>query len=105
MRTSFSIFLLVLMLGTNTPLGQLLKLPLLVEHLYDHKKDDGISLLEFFNDHYSNEHRDADQSEDDKLPFKTITLQSIGVAIVPGTIKAETLLSSVVSIKIMSRDI
>ena len=81
MRSIASI-LLVLLTVTQTPLGQLLKLPVLMEHFNKHQENEGVSFLEFLNEHYSKEHNDADHSEDEKLPFKSMTLQSPGFAIV-----------------------
>jgi hypothetical protein len=81
--------LLVLLTLTQTPLGQLAKLPVLIEHYYKHKKQDGVSLLEFLKDHYAKGHNDADQSEDEQLPFKTLILQNIGFALVPGIVRID----------------
>ena len=89
MRSLTSILLLVLLTVTQTPLGQLIKLPLLIEHYYKHKLYDGVSLLEFLNDHYTSEHSDADQPEDERLPFKTIILQHVDVAVVPTDVKTD----------------
>jgi hypothetical protein len=87
MRTTVAILLLVLLTLTQTPLGQLLKLSLLIERFYKHKKQDGVSLLEFLKDHYAKEHNDADQKEDEQLPFKTVLVQNIGFALVPGFVQ------------------
>ena len=65
-------FLLVYALGA-TPIGQICKLPALVEHFQQHeteKKD--LSILSFLKMHYFNgDPIDADHEEDMKLPFKT----------------------------------
>ena len=89
MSTTATILLLALLAFTQTPFGQLLKLPVLIEHFYKHKKQDGASLFEFLNDHYSSEHNDADRAEDERLPFKSVILQNIGTALVPGIVKAD----------------
>jgi len=88
-RISAAILLLVVLTVTQTPLGQLLKVPVLIEHFFKHKKQDGVSLLKFLIEHYSPGHNDADRSEDDQLPFKSMILQNIGTALVPGIIKAD----------------
>ena len=66
-----------------------MKLPVLIEHFCKHKLHDGVSLLEFLNDHYTSEHNDADQQEDERLPFKTTILQQVDVAVVPGVVKTD----------------
>jgi hypothetical protein len=89
MRSAISIFLLALITATQTPLGQVLKLPLLIEHFVEHKKESGISLMAFLVEHYSSEHNDADRTEDEKLPFKAIVEPCVGFAIVPNSVKPE----------------
>lgn len=88
MKATVVLLLLVLTI-TQTPVGQLLKLPLLIEHFYKHKKQGGISLLKFLKEHYSAEHNDADRSEDKQLPFKTVIVQSIGFALLPSAVSAD----------------
>ena len=77
-----TILLMTLIVSTQTPLGQLLKLPLLIEHLIKHQKQGNISIIDFFQEHYSSQHNDQDLPEDEQLPFKNITFNSIGSAIV-----------------------
>jgi len=77
-----TIFLLTVMVSIQTPLGQLFKLPLLIEHYIKHQKQDGVSLIGFLKDHYASNHKDADLPEDEQLPFKNITFYSMGYAIV-----------------------
>ena len=101
MKTVAAISLLLLLSITQTPLGQLLKLPVLIEHFYKHQKKDGVSLGKLLSDHYSKDHNDADRPEDEQLPFKTMALQTMGVAIVPGIVKADVELKIDVPIKVM----
>ena len=105
MKSFAAIFLLSLSTFTQTPLGQLLKLPVLIEHFYKHQRNDRVSLWEFLNDHYSKEHNDGDRSEDEQLPFKTVVVQAVGVAIVPGIVKADVILNFDVPIKKMFSEI
>lgn len=88
MRSVVAILLLVLIVSTQTPAGQLLKLPLLIEHFIKHQKQDSSSLIGFLADHYTTHHNDADRPEDEQLPFKNSIVHSIGYAIVPSAIKA-----------------
>ncbi|HEY0676883.1 MAG TPA: hypothetical protein VGD17_01310 [Chitinophagaceae bacterium] len=57
-----------------TEAGQLLKLPILVEHYIDHtERDKANSFLGFLKEHYQYDHTDdGDESEDSSLPFKTL---------------------------------
>jgi hypothetical protein len=88
MKTAASVFL-ILLLSAQTPVGQVFKLPLLIEHYIKHQKQTGTSLFSFIVDHYSHEHQDADRSEDSQLPFKTVLLLNIGSAIVPPLVKPD----------------
>ena len=58
---------------SGTVTSELLKLPVLADHYYDHKEEQsGTSLLSFIIDHYSKEDgTDKDAAEDSKLPFKS----------------------------------
>jgi hypothetical protein len=79
------------MVSIQTPLQQLFKLPLLVEHYLKHQQRDKVSLLGFLEDHYAADHKDADLPEDEQLPFKNITFYTIGYAIVTPSIQANVL--------------
>ena len=100
-----TIFLLVLLVSIQTPFGQLLKLPLLVEHFKKHQKQDGVSLIVFLEDHYLSHHNDADLPEDEQLPFKNITFNSIGYAIVIPAVQANICAPLPVKKKISFSDI
>ena len=101
MRTIATIFLLGLLTTSQTPLGQLLKLPVLIEHFYKHKAQEGVSLTEFLNDHYSTEHNDSDQSEDQELPFKSLVLQNIGFAVLPHIFETDFVFAPDLPTKVM----
>lgn len=88
MKAVAVIFLVTLMASAQTPAGQLFKLPLLIEHFIKHQNQKSLSLLAFLEEHYISEHRDADMPEDERLPFKTIILFTMGSAIVPEVVKA-----------------
>jgi hypothetical protein len=74
MKKAIAILFLCVHLLNTTPLGELCKLPILVEHYIEHKKADGdITVFEFLRMHYFNgDPKDADYDTDMKLPFKTI---------------------------------
>jgi hypothetical protein len=61
-------------------------------------------LLQFLTEHYSAKHDDADRSEDEQLPFKTVILQNLGFAIMPIIIKADLTLALHVPTKVTLQD-
>jgi len=91
MRNAFTIFFLALLVAIQTPIGQFLKLPMLMEHFARHQERDGFSFSTFLQEHYASTHNDADLPEDEQLPFKTIIFYSLGVAIVPDAVEANAL--------------
>jgi hypothetical protein len=72
--------LLVILFGAlilvgSTEIHQLLKFPLLIQHYLQHrKKDTSLSFIEFIKIHYTDKAHpnDNDDSEDGRLPFKSI---------------------------------
>ncbi|HEY0679640.1 MAG TPA: hypothetical protein VGD17_15250 [Chitinophagaceae bacterium] len=75
MQKLITIFFLFIFSVSVTEAGQLLKLPLLIEHYIDHsERGKANSFLGFLQEHYQNDHKDdGDESEDSSLPFKTLT--------------------------------
>ncbi|RTY94765.1 hypothetical protein EKL32_09830 [Flavobacterium sp. GSN2] len=64
-------------LCANTEIGQLFKLPNLLQHFSDHQEDNigqNISLLDFIAIHYNDSHQHSSKEKDShqNLPFKTI---------------------------------
>lgn len=86
MRKLATIFLLVIFTSSFTELGQLWKLPFLVQHFYAHKQEEGATVIHFIMEHYGNDHNDADRAQDQQLPFKA-SLNSPAVNMVPGIAK------------------
>lgn len=78
MKKIIAISFLLVFLSANTELGQLLKLPNLIEHFAEHRNHKGennVTFLDFVKSHYSDncQHSDTDQHDEHKnLPFKTI---------------------------------
>ena len=68
------ILFLATVLFSVTPMHQLLKLPVLVQHFFEHKqKDHSLSFTTFINEHYFNgDDKDADYKRDMQLPFKSL---------------------------------
>jgi hypothetical protein len=105
MRNAATIFLLVLLVLIQTPIGQLFKFPLLVEHFIKHQRQQGISFLGFLQDHYVTDHNDADLPEDEELPFKNVPFYSIGYAIITPVIRPKTVTPLPVEKKFIFTDI
>lgn len=73
MKKWFSIAMLLIYVFSMTEMHQLLKAPLLVEHYFEHKKENkGITIISFLELHYLNGNVfDKDYEKDMKLPFKS----------------------------------
>ncbi|MBO9691293.1 MULTISPECIES: hypothetical protein [unclassified Chryseobacterium] len=70
MKKLISILLLSLYLVSTTEVYQLLKIPTLVEHYWEHKKlNPEMSLTAFLKTHYDHPVKDGDYGKDQKLPF------------------------------------
>ena len=76
MRQIIALLLLSLYLFTSTNLGELLKLPQLVEHYKDHQKiQEEITFTKFIHQHYAHgDVDDDDRDQDMKLPYKSIDI-------------------------------
>ena len=73
MRKAIAIFFISLFAASTTEAGQMLKLPLLVAHYQKHLSEGrSSSFLSFIKVHYLGTHgKDADNKEDQQLPFKS----------------------------------
>lgn len=70
MKKLISILLLFLYLVSTTELYQLLKIPELVEHYFEHKElNPDMTLTAFLKTHYDHPVKDGDYGKDQKLPF------------------------------------
>lgn len=72
MKKVTAILLFAIYCLTATELGQLLKLPKLMEHFAEHAHEDaGVTFTDFLAMHYSPDApKDEDYEEDKQLPFK-----------------------------------
>jgi hypothetical protein len=68
----------------NSPLDQVMKLPVLVAHYFEHQQRDGdISIMKFLCMHYwGQDENDNDQDRDMQLPYKTVNTHSTFVSLV-----------------------
>ena len=73
MKKRIAILFLILYINSTTELHQLLKLPVLMEHFFEHQsQNNNLTFFEFLSMHYSQEDdRDGDKEKDSKLPFKS----------------------------------
>lgn len=78
MRKPLAILLLIVFAST-TEAGQLLKLPSLLFHVYDHLQSRrSKNIVAFLYEHYVKDHgKDADQKQDQQLPFKTVYAEQL----------------------------
>ena len=84
-KKAFAAFFLAIILLAQTPLQQLLKLPVLVAHYGEHKiRSHGeISFLEVINHHYfTSPPDDGDYDRDQQLPFRTSEVIMISSTVV-----------------------
>lgn len=81
MRKFLTIGLLVIFSSATTEFGQFLKIPILIQHFYQHQQRNGQSLWSFINEHYGTDHQDADKDLDQQLPFKSIINAAPGVIV------------------------
>ena len=73
MNKVIALFLITVFLCANTAIGQLWKVPNLIEHYKEHKRDvvnQSVSFIDFIKDHYS-KNTENNQKEHQSLPFKT----------------------------------
>lgn len=74
MKKITAIFLITIFLCANTSIGQLLKVPNLLEHFKEHNNEvanHSISFIKFLKQHYSNT-SESNQKDHQDLPFKTL---------------------------------
>jgi len=74
LKKIIAISFLFVFLGANSELHQLLRLPVLIHHFFDHQEQEpDETFADFLNEHYSNHqnHSDNDHHDHDNLPFKT----------------------------------
>lgn len=70
MKKLISISLLILFLVSTTELYQLLKIPQLIEHYFEHKDlNSEMTPTAFLKTHYDHPVKDGDYGKDQKLPF------------------------------------
>lgn len=73
MKKIVVIFLISVFMCANTAIGQLLKIPNLIEHYYAHNNElasDSISFIDYIISHYSASAEKTHEHQD--LPFKTV---------------------------------
>jgi hypothetical protein len=75
-KSIIALSLILLQLFTTTEMGELFKLPVLIQHYFEHdEKDDHQSFFSFIKEHYAEMHAAANQNHSDqhkKLPFKVM---------------------------------
>lgn len=85
MKKIVAIVFLFTFLSTNTEFGQLLKLPVLIHHYFEHVElDENESLINFLKVHYEREinHPDDVHGDHERLPFKTTDFHTAHVPVI-----------------------
>lgn len=79
MKKLISIFITFILLIFSTELQELIKLPLLFQHYFEHKAiNKDITFATYLFDHYNSiPHTDDDQDRDNQLPFKSVDQKSV----------------------------
>jgi|GEM_PF-68687 len=79
LKKLISIFVALTLLIFSTELQELLKLPLLFQHYYEHKAiNEEITFVRYLADHYNSiPHTDNDEDRDNQLPFKSEDKNSV----------------------------
>lgn len=74
MKRLITLILFAVYLISGTGLRELAKLPVLIQHFYEHRLlNSHITFSEYITDHYNNiPHTDNDEERDNQLPFKRV---------------------------------
>lgn len=83
MKRLSAIFFLFIFLNANTALGEILKLPILIHHYFEHAQENKReTIFSFIAQHYKgnfNHHHQGNHNDHEKLPFKTLNSHAIQV--------------------------
>lgn len=77
-----SIFFLFIFLSAGSVFGEVLKLPILIQHYFDHSEEnEEISILDFIAKHYGGEidHHHKKDNHHEKLPFNSMDSHSVEI--------------------------
>ncbi|HQV53912.1 MAG: hypothetical protein IPH34_04555 [Chitinophagaceae bacterium] len=94
MRKWVSILFLSIIVLSHSELHQLLRIPVLIDHFKEHKKEDpSITFIQFIKLHYDKIVVDDDYQRDQQLPFRdancTTSVSGLVIDIPPQNIKIE----------------
>ncbi len=80
-RNLIAILFLSILISSNSELHQLFKIPILISHFIEHKKEDrSISFIAFLKMHYKTvSEKDKDYDRDMQLPFKADNCNFVGM--------------------------
>ena len=73
MKKAIALFFCLQILSGNAFAGELMKLPAMIQHYFDHGREDhpDLTFTSFLWEHYMSDHSDEAKSHcDEKLPFK-----------------------------------
>ncbi|MTG97517.1 hypothetical protein [Myroides albus] len=97
---------MLIFLVSTTEFGQLLKVPLLIEHYVEHKTNNpNLTMWGFLQIHYSESHKEEGDPVDEKLPFVTHHFVSIiGIVTPTPVLKIERIRFNTIHDKIHAFD-
>lgn len=110
MRRLLAIFFLFTFLSANTAFGEVLKLPMLIQHYLEHTNEDkDVTIFNFLVQHYTgginHDHRE-NHNHHDQLPFKAIDghfSSVVSIVAPPFVISHNTLVVTVVKLPAYSQ--
>ena len=76
---------MLLFLNAHTAFGELLRLPVLVEHYTEHRQINQESFLDFLIQHYARQirHSHGNSQDHEKLPFKSVNTNAQAPVLLP----------------------
>lgn len=102
MRKFFTILILAGYLSSSTQLIEVLKLPLLIEHYFEHKaENNNITFLQYIKLHYAETKHYAQHHKEKQLPFKVIPTACFNVVAINKTNFVESISYTVSSTNII----
>lgn len=84
MKKLIAISFLFVFLTANTAFGQILRLPTLIHHFFEHLEEDNSSFFEYLIEHYADRinHPDTNHNDHKNLPFKTASSFTSNITII-----------------------
>lgn len=106
MKKYITILFLAAYLSSSTQLIEVLKLPLLIEHYFEHKAENqNITFIQFIKLHYSENQHYEQHHKEKQLPFKAISQANFNAIAIHKTNFIETVSSNRISNPILKHTV